>query len=146
MALGGALMLYAVFGLSKLPLRVPARAEPFLSAVVGAATGLVTAATGVFVIPAVPYLQALALEKEDLIQALGLSFTISTIALAAGLAHDGALHLAIAWNSLLALAPALVGMCLGQWLRLRVRPEVFRICFFCGLLALGAYLIVERWV
>ena len=49
----------------------------------GAATGVVTAATGVFVIPAVPYLQALDLGREDLVQALGLSFTVSTLALAA---------------------------------------------------------------
>lgn len=50
-----------------------------------AATGLVTAATGVFVVPAVPYLAALGLGKEDLVQALGLSFTVSTLALALGL-------------------------------------------------------------
>jgi hypothetical protein len=37
------------------------RAEPWLSPLVGLATGLVTGATGVFVIPAVPYLQAPAL-------------------------------------------------------------------------------------
>ncbi|MFO1113179.1 MAG: hypothetical protein U1E38_00515 [Rhodospirillales bacterium] len=45
---------------------------------------LVTGAT-VFVISAVPYLQSLGLDKEELIQALGLSFTVSTMALAAGL-------------------------------------------------------------
>ena len=142
-ALGGALVLYAVFGLAKLRLHVPARAEPFLSPLVGAATGLMTAATGVFVIPAVPYLQALALEKEDLVQALGLSFTISTVALAVGLAGDGALHISVAGASLLALAPALAGMYLGQWVRVRVRPEIFRSCFFFGLLALGAYLLLQ---
>ena len=61
-----------------------------LSPFVGALTGLVTAATGVFVIPAVPYLQALGLQRDMLVQALGLSFTVSTLALAGGLAQDGA--------------------------------------------------------
>src|SRR3546814_19967434 len=84
LALGLALMLYAVIGLAAVRLRIPDRAEPWLSPLVGAATGLVTAATGVLVIPAVPYLQALALEKEELVQALGLSFPVSTVALAAG--------------------------------------------------------------
>ena len=46
-------------------------------------TGLVTGATGVFVIPAVPYLGSLGLERDDLVQALGLAFTVSTLALAA---------------------------------------------------------------
>ncbi|MBW8723839.1 MAG: sulfite exporter TauE/SafE family protein [Inquilinus limosus] len=135
--LGAALVLYAAIGLAGPRFSIPARAERWWSAPVGAATGLVTAATGVFVIPAVPFLQALGLEKEDLIQALGLSFTVSTLALAAGLARDGAFPLAAAGTSLLALAPALLGMAAGQWLRLRVRPEVFRRWFFLGLLLLG---------
>ena len=42
---------------------------------------------------------------------------------------------------MLALAPALIGMALGQWVRARVRPETFRICFFAGSLLLGAHLV-----
>jgi uncharacterized membrane protein YfcA len=122
---------------------VPAGLEPWLSPVIGIVTGMVTAATGVFVIPAVPYLQALDLEREVLVKALGLSFTVSTVALAASLAHDGAFNPAIATTSLLALAPALAGMAVGQWVRLRVRLETFRRCFFFGLLALGAHLAVS---
>ncbi|HUN47031.1 MAG TPA: sulfite exporter TauE/SafE family protein [Stellaceae bacterium] len=142
-ALGVALAVYAVVGLLAPRFSVPSRAQPWLGPVVGATTGVVTAATGVFVIPAVPYLQALALEKEDLVQALGLSFTVSTLALAATLAKGGALPTSIAGASLLALAPALVGMVLGQLLRTRVRPEIFRRCFFLGLLALGADLAAQ---
>lgn len=137
-ALGLALIAYAVVGLSRLRLHVPARAEPWAGPVVGIATGLVTGATGVFVLPAVPYLAALGLARDDLVQALGLSFTVSTLALAAGLAAHGALPVAALGGSLLALAPALAGMALGGWLRARVSPETFRRCFFLGLLALGA--------
>jgi uncharacterized membrane protein YfcA len=89
-ALGLALALYALVGLSGMRLSVPARVEPWLSPWIGVLTGLVSGATGVFVIPAVPYLQALDLEKDDLVQALGLSFTVSTMALAIGLARTGA--------------------------------------------------------
>ncbi len=95
-----------------------------------------TAATGVFVIPAVPYLQALGLDKDDLVQALGLSFTVSTFALALSLAHEGAFGLTDATASLIAVLPALGGMWLGQVIRARVSPEVFRRCFFLGLLDL----------
>jgi hypothetical protein len=48
---------------------------------------------------------------------------------------------AAAGASLLALAPALAGMELGGWLRARVRPVAFRLCFFVGLLALEAELV-----
>jgi uncharacterized membrane protein YfcA len=140
MALGVALALYALTGLTSLRISIPARMEWWLSPLVGAVTGFITAATGVFVIPAVPYLQAIGLEKEELVQALGLSFTVSTIALAAILAVSGAFVLSIAGTSLLALVPALAGMFAGQWLRLRARPAVFRRWFFIGLLLLGLYL------
>ncbi len=145
-ALGIALIAYAAIGLCAVQPTVPARGESWISLAVGAATGLITAATGVFVIPAVPYLQALGLDKDDLVQALGVSFTVSTVALAALLIHAGSLQLASAGVSALAIVPALLGMALGQWLRGRARPEVFRLCFFVGLLVLGAHLALRPWL
>jgi uncharacterized membrane protein YfcA len=142
-ALGLALALYGAIGLARFRLSVPRRAEWILSPAVGAVTGFISAVTGVFVIPAVPYLQALGLEKDDLVQALGLSFTVSTVALALLLMHDGAFALPLAGTSLLAVAPALAGMYAGQALRGRVRESIFRIWFFIGLLALGAHLALR---
>jgi uncharacterized membrane protein YfcA len=141
--LGAALVAYAIVGLAQLRFSVPLRAERVLSPLVGAATGLVTGATGVFVLPAVPYLQALGLEKEDLVQALGLSFTVSTIALAAGLASRGAFQMTAAGASVLYTIPALAGMLIGQAIRLRVSAEIFRRVFFVGLLCLGGDLILR---
>ena len=114
--------------------------EIWLGPVIGFVTGVVTAATGVFVLPAVPYLQALGFDKDELVQALGISFIVSTLALSFGLIGAGALDMTVAWQSLLALVPALVGMGAGQFVRNRISPATFKICFFTGLLALGAYL------
>lgn len=148
MALGVALLAYSVLGLAAVRLHVPkhwtARCEGAVGGVVGVATGLVTAATGVFVIPGVPFVQALDLDKDDLVQAMGLSFTVSTIALAAGLARDGIFHGPAMGVSLLALAPALGGMFIGQWVRSRVSAPVFRRCFFVGLAMLGAELVIQH--
>ncbi len=138
--LGIALIVYAVVGLAGIRLTVAARREPWLGPLVGAITGLVTGATGVFVIPAVPYLQAIGLEKDELIQALGLSFTVSTIALALGLLRVDAWQMGSVWISLLALVPALIGMQAGTWLRQRIAAATFRRVFFAGLLLLGATL------
>lgn len=143
-ALGIVLVAYALFGLSPLRLpSVPPGREGWLGPLAGFCTGLLTAATGVFVLPAVPYLQALSLERPALMQALGLSFTTSTLALAAVLADGGALDGAGAANSALALLPALLGMVFGQWLQKRLRPAVFRRIFFGGLLLLGAHLLLR---
>lgn len=140
--LGIALIVYAAVGLAGIRLSVAARHEAWLGPLVGAITGLVTGATGVFVIPAVPYLQAIGLEKDELIQALGLSFTVSTVALAIGLLRVDAWQVDAVWISLLALAPALAGMQAGTWLRQRIAAATFRRVFFAGLLVLGATLVL----
>jgi uncharacterized membrane protein YfcA len=143
--LGVALAVYSALGLFAVRFHVRAVHEVWLGPLAGVTTGLVTAATGVFVIPAVPYLQALGLEKEELVQALGVSFLVATAALAASLGHAGALHGALWTGSLLALVPALAGMGLGQRLRLALDPRRFRTCFHAGLLALGGYLSVRAF-
>jgi uncharacterized membrane protein YfcA len=142
-ALGAALIVYAVTGLASIRMHVRREHEAWMSPLMGAATGLVTAATGVFVIPAGPYLQALGLEKEDLVQALGLSFTVSTVALAFSLTDAGVFSQSMFLVSLAMLIPALAGMFLGQWVRLRVSQTVFRRIFFIALLALGAYIMLR---
>ncbi|KFG67284.1 sulfite exporter TauE/SafE family protein [Microvirga sp. BSC39] len=141
--LGSALVVYAGFTLLARQLFVPTRWETWASPLVGLTTGIVTGGTGVFVIPAVPYLQALGLRKDDLIQALGLSFTVSTIALAVGLGWRGAFQLDGLVLSSLAIAPALAGMWLGQLVRRKVSPETFRRWFLIGLLLLGAELVLK---
>jgi uncharacterized membrane protein YfcA len=141
--LGGALVLYALSGLWALRATIARRREPSAGALAGAITGVITAATGVFVIPAVPYLQAIGLEKDDLVQALGLSFTISTLALAVNVAAAGGLTVGLASPTVLALVVSGIGMAVGQAVRARLAPPFFRRCFFVGLLGLGLYLIVR---
>jgi uncharacterized membrane protein YfcA len=141
--LGAALAVYAMTGLAAVRFAIPRTREPLLGPLTGAVTGMITAATGVFVIPAVPYLQAIGLEKEDLVQALGLSFTVSTLALAINVASAGALDVGIAGTTVVALVLACTGMWLGQVIRMRLSVALFRRCFFGGLLALGAYLALR---
>jgi uncharacterized membrane protein YfcA len=143
--LGAALTLYAVSGLLAWRFSVPPKYERRFSPLVGIVTGLITGGTGVFVVPAVPYLQALDLRKEDLVQALGLSFTVSTVALAIGLARENAFAIGDITHSLLAVVPALLGMWVGQSVRERISPVSFRRWFFICLLALGLQLLLRRF-
>ncbi|RWU25683.1 hypothetical protein DM813_08200 [Pseudomonas alkylphenolica] len=142
-ALGGALLVYALYGLIGPELRLNPVRETWLGPLCGLLTGLVTAATGVFVIPAVPYLQSLRLSRDEMVQALGLSFTVSTLALALGLASQDVLGAQALGASLLVLVPALLGMLGGQWLRQRISAALFKRCFFIGLGVLGAHLLVN---
>jgi uncharacterized membrane protein YfcA len=136
--LGLALVVYAVIGLTKVKFSVPQRHEIWLSPLIGLVTGVIAGGTGVFVIPAGPYYHAIRLNKDELVQMLGLSFTISVVALALILWRDGVMQLGNATGSALAVIPALVGMAIGQRVRQRASEETFRQYFFGGLLALGA--------
>lgn len=144
--LGAALVLYAAYTLLARQPAVPVNAERWFSPAVGFLTGLVTGGTGVFVVPAVPYVQALGLSRDDLIQALGLSFTISTIALAVGLASHGAFEAGHLAASSLAVLPALLGMWLGQVLRQKISPATFRRWFLIFLILLGFELLMRPFL
>lgn len=141
--LGLALVAYGLLGLTGWRLHVAPSAERWAGPLAGAATGVMAGVTGVFVMPVAPYLQALDLDKDDLIQAMGMAFTVATLALAVMLAVRGEWHVAAAGSSLLALIPAAIGMQLGQWLRERMAPELFSRCFFIALLALGTHQLIR---
>ena len=141
--LGIALVVYAVFGLCKLHLKTPPRHEGWIGVLVGVATGVVSIATAIFTIPGVPYVQSIGLDRDRLVQALGLSFTTSTVALAAALSQSGEMNAGVALPSAAALAASLIGMVAGQKVRGLASPATFRLCFFIGLLALGAHLALH---
>jgi len=141
--LGVALIVYAGLGLVKVHFKVRRRDETWLGLIVGILTGLATVATGVFVIPGVPYITALEFDRDRMVQALGLSFTVSTITLALALAYQGQIQGSIAWPALIALAVALAGMWVGQLVRGKIKAETFRLFFFLGLLLLGGHLALR---
>lgn len=142
-ALGVALVVYALWGLSGRQLHVSDAQARWIGPLVGVITGLVTAVTGVFAVPAVPYLQALGFQRDSLIQAMGISFTTSTVVLAIGLAGNGGYPVSAIGGSIAMLAPAIGGMVLGTWLRKRLSVAVFRRCFLAGLALLGLYMAVR---
>ena len=144
--LGLALAIYAILGLLKLHPALPRRSEPWLAPFVGVATGVIAAGTGVFVIPSGLYLQAIGLDKDELVQALGITYTVSTIALAAVVARAGVLNADLLVPTIVALAASLMGMWLGQKVRNVLREETFRKCFFVGLLLIGAHLALNPFL
>jgi uncharacterized membrane protein YfcA len=144
MGLGIVLILYSLLGLTKMKFSVPRRAEIWLGPIVGLITGYVMAATGVFVIPALPYMQAIGLEKDELVQALGLHFSVSTVALAFVLWDGGAFNLSLGTLSLFAIVPAVVGMYFGQRMRSRISAQTFLRLMYLGLLLLGGNLLIKN--
>ncbi|HEX2543408.1 MAG TPA: sulfite exporter TauE/SafE family protein [Ramlibacter sp.] len=140
--LGACLLAYGLLGFAGWRPGAP-RHEGIVGPVVGLATGLLTSLTGVFVLPMVPYLQSLQLDRRELSQALGLSFCTSTLALGALLVTRSQLDAQGAMHSALAIVPALVGMFVGQKLRDVMSEAMFRNCFLAGMVLLGAWLALR---
>ena len=141
--LGALLIVYSALNLAGLRVAFTARQEVWAGPLSGLVNGLLTGMTGSFVVPGVLYLQAIGLSRDMLIQAMGMLFTASTLALAVALRGNGMLTGSLVMVSAAALVPAFIGMILGQRLRQRLPETLFRRIFFLSLLMLGAYIIAS---
>ena len=139
--LGAALLAYALLGLRAVRFAVPARAEPVLTPVVGVVNGLITGVTGTFVIPVVMYLEALGLDRDEIVQMMGITFSISTAALVVALMMHDAYRFDAGVVSAAAVVPAIAGMALGARLRARLTPAAFRKWLLVGLGVVGLKLL-----
>lgn len=145
LTLGVVLVAYGLWGLARAALPAPGRLARPLGGVAGALSGLLTAATGVFVMPMVPYLQSLRLEKDVMIQALGLSFGVATLALAVRLgplAVFGGAAVPLMGHAI-ALAAAFAGLWFGSLLRQRLPLLVFQRALYSVFIALGALMLAR---
>ncbi len=139
--LGLALIAYAALGLSRVTFHIGVGFERWLGPPMGIATGLANGATGLFVVPGALYLHSLELDKDDLVQVFGLTAMVASASLGFVLWRGSILGFGIAGASVLALAPAFIGMALGQMARAHIAQDLFRRCFFIAMLALGVYLV-----
>ena len=141
--LGVLLVIYGMLSLIGWRLSVGPARESWAGPVTGAVNGLLTGMTGSFVVPGVMYLQALGLGRDQLVQAMGILFTLSTLALAGALQSNRYVSTELLLFSLAALLPAILGMVAGRRIR-RLLPEIlFRQVFFSAILLLGGYILVS---
>lgn len=144
--LGGLLIAYGLSGLTRPEIRIRPNRERWAAPLMGCINGILTGLTGSFVLPGVLYLQSLSLSRHQLVQAMGVLFTCSTVALAAALAARGRLPAQIGLGSVLAILPALVGMIAGRSIRAHLSEAAFRRIFFAALIALGAYILAPAFL
>lgn len=141
--LGSALTIFTLLGLGSIHFQIKREHEVYWSPVIGVLSGLVMAATGVMVVPLIPYLHSLELTKEELLQTLGITFVVAAIALAILLFEAGILRVTNATGSAFALIPTAIGMFAGRVVLKRVETATFRFYFLLGLLALGLFIAIK---
>jgi uncharacterized membrane protein YfcA len=141
--LGTLLVVYSAVNLCGFRFTVEPRHRVWIGVLAGTINGVLTGMTGSFVVPGVMFLQSTSLSRDALIQAMGVLFTVSTVALAFALQRNNFLTIENGTLSLASLIPALVGMILGQQIRKQLSEQLFRYLFFISLLILGVYIITK---
>lgn len=139
--LGLLLVAYGTINLAGVRPAIAAQSETWAGPVFGLANGVLTGMTGSFVVPGVMFLQAIGLPRDDLVKAMGMLFTTSTVALAVALGTNALLSIELCLVSVLAVAPALIGMAAGTILRRRLSETQFRRIFFIAIVLLGLYIL-----
>jgi uncharacterized protein len=141
--LGLVTFIYALIGLMtpQMPNALPY--ERLASPLVGLVNGAITGLTGSSVMPGVPYLQALQMPRDEMIQAMGMLFSVSALALGVAMAGENLVPRALGMASLVGLVPAFGGMWLGLKVRKRISQTQFRRVLFVSLLVLGVYITVR---
>jgi uncharacterized protein len=141
--LGAVTFGYALYGLLTPNIPDVTAKEGWLSPVVGMINGAITGVTGSSVMPGVPYFQSLHMPRDEMIQAMGILFSTSALALGIAMGAEGLLPLDLGAASLAGLVPAFVGMWGGLWVRRRISQAAFKRALFISLLVLGAYITVR---
>ena len=141
--LGAILVLWCGFSLVTPQMRLPARLELPLGPLSGLLTGAVNGVTGTQVMPLVPFLMMLRLDRSQFIQTVNCSFTLSSLGMAVGLNSIGLFTTDALVLSALGICVIFVGLNAGERLRHHLSPERFRIAVLLMLMVMGASLLVQ---
>lgn len=110
---------------------------------VGLLNGLLTGFTGSQVMPLMPYMMSLRLDARLFVQAVNIAVVIASVFLAFGLWVAGAMPALDFGLSILAAAPALAGVQLGNWARGHIPSAHFRTIVLGVLLVSGISLLAR---
>jgi len=141
--LGVLLTLYGLVSLLNYRPSISTDREKRLAIPAGLLNGLLTGLTGSFVVPGVMFLQMLRLPREAFIQAMGILFTLSTLALALSLSGNNLMTTDLTITSMAGVIPAVLGMSFGTVLRKRLSETRFRQVFFYSMLFLGLAILLR---
>ena len=138
--LGVAMVLYCCWGLWGGALRL--EHTPKLAVGTGLVTGVVNGLTGSQIMPILPYLMSLPISKDELVQAINTSFTLSSLVMLAGMGKFGLLTPELLTLSAVGIVPVGFGIWVGSKIRHRLPEAVFKrivlaLVGFFGLLLIG---------
>lgn len=135
--LGLVMLLYGVWGLTNRLARLSEKTEKMLLLPVGVLSGLVNGATGSQIMPIMPYLLSLQMDRNLFVQTINCAFTINTVIMIIGLGKLGLLTLPVLCISAGGIVPVALGVFLGGQIRKRASEALYRKMVLILLIVLG---------
>ncbi|MCP4161924.1 MAG: sulfite exporter TauE/SafE family protein [Deltaproteobacteria bacterium] len=144
--LGTVMLIYGIWALKNKLLQLSKSKERRLMAPIGLLSGLVNGVTGSQIMPIMPYLLSVKMDRDLFVQTINSSFTFSTIIMIIGLGKLGLVTTSIISISAMGILPVAVGIFFGGQLRKRVADETYRKMVLILLIVLGCTLIIKPFV
>ena len=144
--LGVLLFLYGVWGLTNGLMIITKKHEKQLSLPVGFISGLANGITGSQIMPIMPYLLSLKLDRDLFVQTINSAFTLNSLIMILGLANLGIITMPMVTLSAAGILPVALGVYLGGKIRKRVSEDVFRKMVLVLFLFLGLNLIARSFM
>ena len=141
--LGLVLISYALWALRNSSFSLSGEWERLLKMPAGFCTGFVNGLTGSQVMPVLPYLLSLDLNKSAFIQAINISFTLSSLVMLVGMNRLGHLSLNTFLTAFGGLVPVLLTVYLAGGLQGRLSGAIHRTLVLTFLLVMGLVLLVK---
>ncbi len=141
--LGVTIMAYVALALFKPRLSLPHRYRAVLQVPAGFFNGVMTGLTGAQVMPLFPYIMALDLDSSRTLQAINIAVLIGSAILGVGLLAAGIMTLPLLGLSMLAAAPALFGVALGEAARKKLPIDAFRRLSLLTLFLMGGLMLAR---
>lgn len=132
---------YSLLLLLKINISIPENKESILSVPVGFTNGFLNGLTGTQIIPMLPYLLSLRLDRNGMINAINVGFTLSITVLLIVFKEQNLINLDTILYSIIGGLPVVAGIYLGGKLRHRVSEERFRFAVLIILIIIGVNLI-----
>lgn len=144
--LGIVMLIYGAWGLKQGLIQLSAKKEKQLALPVGLLSGLVNGATGSQIMPIMPYLLSLKMDRDLFIQTINCAFTFNTLVMMIGLGKLGLITLPVFYLSAGGILPVALGIFLGGLIRKRVSDDMYRKMVLLLLIALGINLVLKSLI
>jgi uncharacterized membrane protein YfcA len=142
-ALGITLMLYGFWSLMVRTVLLPSRLERPLAVPVGFCTGIINGLTGSQILPLLPYMISLRLERDLFIQAVNISFTLCSLVMLLLLSWLEIMESGLFMVSAVGIVGVALGICAGGWVRTLLPEARYQQAVLVFLLLIGLSLVVR---